>query len=192
VQNKQGEIQLWEAATSQPLGPLFPIDGAPHFISDSGRYILAGQHDAVQIWDTVTGKRCGEQLPGCHEQMAAAFNPAGSMLATYEWFDTRLWDCATGIALGPGMPNTSSGEDDLDFSPDGRWLLSTDGRVNVFRVPQPAIDEPERLQLLVETRTGLRVDENGTIQVLRYNEWRERMRKLEEISTGADADQSES
>lgn len=173
-QSKKGEVRLWDAATGEALGPLFPIDGTPVFCSDSGRYIIGGTQGAVQIWDTHTGKRSGEQMHDSQVYMVAAFDPTESMVATYKGFYTRLWDCATGLMLGPPMPNTSTGQYDLDFSPDGRWLLSTDGRVQVFQVPQPAIDDPHRLRLLVEIRTGLHIDENGTIQKLNHQQWLDR------------------
>lgn len=180
------ELQVSDPKSGKNLGPRIRIGGLLVSFSDDGRYIIAGSSSTVQMWDTTTGKHCGQEMTNAGIRMKAAFSPSGKMVATYQRFYTRLRDSATGQELGPPMKNNSNGAYDLDFSPDGRWLLSTDGYyVHVFKAPQPAVDNPEHLRLLVETRTGLRVDEDGMIQRLSQAEWQKRRGQLAQFEDSA-------
>ena len=69
------------------------------------------------------------------------------------------------------------------FSPDGQTMLTiNDGDDKTARlrdVPPPASDEPERLRLSIEVRTGSAFDENsGTIKTLTQAEWLKRQTRL--------------
>ena len=63
--------------------------------------------------------------------------------------------------------------------------LDSFGMLHVFKAPQPAVDDPEHLRLLVETRTGLRVDEDGMIQRLSQAEWQKRRGQLAQFEDSA-------
>ena len=75
---------------------------------------------------------------------------------------------------------------------------STDGEgVNAFRVApdddemfvsleKAHADEPERLQLSVEVRTGLEVDENLVLRKLSQAQWLDRKQRLEKLGGPCD------
>jgi tetratricopeptide (TPR) repeat protein len=83
----------------------------------------------------------------------------------------RLWDVATGKPVREPMRHeefvTAAG-----FSPDGRTVLtvSLDLTVRMWPVPATVSDEPERIRLWVETRTGLYRDEAIGLQPLSFEE----------------------
>ena len=52
--------------------------------------------------------------------------------------------------------------------------------------PPPAADDPERLRLSIEVRTGLEVNANATIQKLSQAGWLERKRRLEQLGGPCD------
>jgi len=57
---------------------------------------------------------------------------------------------------------------------------SMDGTARVWDVPQPALDDPERLELSVQVRTSYTIDEQlGTLRRLSEQERSERKRKLD-------------
>ena len=70
----------------------------------------------------------------------------------------------------------------MSFSPDGRTLATAcaDGTARLWEVPLPAIDDPERVWLSVELRTG-RTIENGLVRTLTRAEWLDRKRQLDAL-----------
>lgn len=156
-----GTSRLWDAQTGQPLGPPFRPEGGPSERTPDGRFVVYGNLTTTCIWDPIAGRPCGEPLRNESANIYASFSPSGDKLATVWHFTANLWDSATGQALTPPMMQRSNGCDDVLFSPDGTLLIVLCQGVQRYRVPIPAADEPERLQLSVEVRTGLQVTENG-------------------------------
>jgi tetratricopeptide (TPR) repeat protein len=75
------------------------------------------------------------------------------------------------------------------FSPDGRSLLAGGSRTaRIWDAPAPLPDDVPRLAAWVETAVGLRLDEQGSIQVLDDAAWRERRRLLEQLGGPLPAD----
>ena len=69
------------------------------------------------------------------------------------------------------------------FSPDGQTVLtgSEDKLARLWSVPRPAADEPNRLRLSVEVRTGYYLDTDGNRRELTQAQWLERRQQLDEI-----------
>jgi WD40 repeat protein len=184
--HRDGTSRLWDAQTGQPLGPAFRPEGSAEARTPDGRFVVYGNLTTTRIWDPFAGRPCGEPLRNESANIYASFNPAGDKLATVWHFTANLWDSATGQALGPPMMQRSNGCDDVLFSPDGKLLIVLCQGVQRYRVPLPAADEPERLLLSVEVRTGLTVTENGTLQKLSQPEWLDRARRLQELGGPCD------
>ena len=56
-----------------------------------------------------------------------------------------------------------------------------DHTARLWNVPPPAQDEPERLQLSVEVRTGYHTDANGIRRTLNQGKWLDRKQKLQAL-----------
>jgi WD40 repeat protein len=110
----------------------------------------------------------------------AVLNPTG---------EARLWDVLTGMPLGEPMKCGQS-VNTVAFSPDGQTLLTgSGGLVQVWPIPAPAIDdrvESKRSQLSVEVRTWKRLDANGEVIRLTFNEWNERRKELKTLDGPCD------
>ena len=182
-----GSARLLDAQSGAALGPAFRPAGYARERSHDGRYALFRADDSLRIWDASLGRPCGDALHAETAMAAAAFSPDGAIVATNWHFTMHLWDCATGMRLGPPMDMRSNQAARPLFSPDGRRLLVPSSGLEVWRVSAPAADEPERLRLSIEVRTGLRCDENSTIQKLSYVDWLERKRRLEALGGPCDA-----
>ena len=186
IVDQDGNARLQDAATGTPRGPAFHPEGPPGNRSRDGRYSLFGTLITLRLWDTWSGRPCGEPFQNQMAQATASFSPCGTILATHWHFTAQLWDCATGLALGPPMDLSSNQISQPIFTADGRRLYIASNGLEVWRVPPPAADDPERLRLSIEVRTGLEVNENATIQKLSHAGWLERMRRLEQLGGPCD------
>ncbi|MEI8381308.1 MAG: serine/threonine-protein kinase [Planctomycetota bacterium] len=186
IVDQDGNARLQDAASETPRGPAFHPEGSPSERSRDGRYTLFGTLTTLRLWDTWLGRPCGEPLQNEMAQATASFSPCGTILATHWHFTAQLWDCATGLALGPPMDLSSNQISQPIFTADGRRLYIASNGLEVWRVPPPAADDPERLRLSIEVRTGLEVNENATIQKLSHAGWLERKRRLEQLGGPCD------
>lgn len=181
-----GLARLHDSSTGTPLGPAFRPEGHARERSHDGRYALFGSDNTLRLWDTTLGRPCGDALHNDTAMAAASFSPGGTILATNRQFTMHLWDCATGMPLGSPMEMRSNLAARPLFSPDGRRLLVPSSGLEVWRVPAPAADEPERLRLSIEVRTGLEFDAGSTIQKLSHAKWLVRSRRLKELGGPCD------
>lgn len=190
TQHESGAVQTWDAATTKPLGPPMPVDGRPTFVSNDGRYVACVNDSAVAIWDAHTGKPCGTPLYDGFRKPNPLIRFFGdeTKCVTNNGHIFALWDCATGQMLGPPLDARGI----VRFRQDKRPCFmvshnySTPWRVEEWRFPQPADDDPWRLQLSVEVRTGLRVDENGTLRRLGHRDWLDRKTQLKNLGGPCD------
>ena len=187
-----GITQLWDVQTGETRGESLKQPGAVYStaFSPDSKLILIATSSSTVLWDTRTGKPCGEPLKHGGWAWAVAFSPDGltgltgdsSRMAT-------LWDLQTGQPRG--KPLQHRGKLDLvtvAFSPDGQWVLtgSRDIAARLWEVPPPALDEPERLQLSIEVRTGLYFDERGNLKRLNFDQWMERRARRAELGGPCD------
>jgi WD40 repeat protein len=183
---RDGSSRLWAAETGEPLGPRFRAEGYLRKVSPDGKSAVFVGRTYLRLWDPYTGRPRGESLINQQANVSSAFSPSGEMLATLWHWTAQLRDSGTGQALTPLLAQPTSGGGAVLFTPNGQELLVLSHGVQRWRVPTPAADEPERLKLSVEIRTGLEIDENGVIQTLTRTEWLERKRRLEQIGGPCD------
>src|SRR5262249_50763254 len=84
-----------------------------------------------------------------------------------------------GQPIGPLMPHSGAFEFmRLAFSPDGRFLLTSDGiAARLWDAPAPLPGDLTALTAWVEAAAGLELDEQGSIRVLDCDAWLERRRR---------------
>ena len=186
IVRNNGSARLQDAASGTPLGPVFQAEGFARERNHDGRYTLFGTMTTLRLWDTWFGRPCGEPLQNEMANATASFDPGGTVLATHWHFSAQLWDSATGLSLGPPMELPSNQSSRPIFSADAQRLYIPCSGMEVWRVPPPAADDPERLRLSIEVRTGLEVNENSTIQKLSQASWLERKHRLEQLGGPCD------
>jgi WD40 repeat protein/serine/threonine protein kinase/tetratricopeptide (TPR) repeat protein len=184
--------RLWDTATGQLLGqPILHEERVTLAIfSPDGKTILTASDDkTVRLWDATTRKRLGPSLEHPDYVFSAAFGPDGRTILTGSRDKlVRLWDAVTGRRLGPPL-EVSDNVRSVAFSPDGRSLLVGGSRTaRVWDAPAPLPDDVPRLLAWVEAAVGLRLDEQGSIQVLDAATWPERRRLLEQLGGPPPAD----
>jgi tetratricopeptide (TPR) repeat protein len=182
---------MWDAATGQPIGqPMThedPVKSAA--FSSDGKSILTRSGKAARLWDAANGQSLGQPMEHSSYVSSVEFSPDGkTILAGGEDGTVRLWDAATGRPIGPPL-EPSDDVRSLAFSADGRSLLA--GGVTSARIwdaPAPLPDDVPRVAAWVEAAVGLRLDEQGSIQVLDGSAWLERRRILEQLGGPPPAD----
>jgi WD40 repeat protein len=146
-----GRIRLSDVRTGKQVGALLrghgdsllgfgePVDSVA--FSAGGNLLASNTEEAMRLWDLRTHKQIGAPiLPSGPDDRAnldvVALTPDGRILASSDEIDATicLWDVHTRRQIGRPMTNhTFSGVRDLQFSGDGRTLLSV------------GIDGPSRL-----------------------------------------------
>ena len=107
---------------------------------------------------------------------AAAFDPQGLLFAIVDGRGRiHLWDAETGRPVGPPflLPNFTSVQQ-LAFSPDGRKLYASASlRSYVFDLSiSLGSGSPSGLTVLSEAVTKLRVDNDGNVRRIPFEEWK--------------------
>jgi eukaryotic-like serine/threonine-protein kinase len=149
--------------------------------SPDGQTVITGSEDrTAQLWDVKTGKPLHEPLQNQAQVTEVAFSPDGQTVLTGIGGPTfRFWDVKTGKPLHEPIKN-QRGLGAVAFSPDGQTVLTSSGStVLLWTVPPPAADEPERLRLSVEVRTGYFIDSDGVRRRLNQAQWPERRKQLD-------------
>jgi WD40 repeat protein len=182
-------VLLWDASSGARRrvsinhpGPIF----AARFRPDGKAVLTGGINNTAQLWDASTGRAMG--IPMIHQGsvLSVAFGPHGRTILTGSHDRTaRLWDAESGIPLGPPMmhPERVSA---VTFGPLARdYMVATgceDGRIRTWDVPTAPVESRKRLELWIETMTGLTLDVedglNGIVRVLDDSQLREKRREL--------------
>ncbi len=146
----------WDAATGDAIGePLMGHNAAVYsvaFSPDGKRIVTASEDGTARIWDAETGKPIGEPMnvngvadglaPETRRRiiirysvLSAAFSPDGKRIVTASDDNTaRLWDAATGEAIGAPLRGHNERVLCAAFSPDGKRIVtaSMDGTARIW------------------------------------------------------------
>jgi WD40 repeat protein len=93
-------------------------------ISPDNNFVLTCGFDGALLWDIKNGRqirhfRETELFPKC------AFSPKGeSVVMSHSVENAMVWDIKTGSLLGPFGKGAKHGVHDLDFSWNGRWMVT--------------------------------------------------------------------
>jgi WD40 repeat protein/serine/threonine protein kinase len=192
--SEDGMARRWDAASGQPIGQEMEHSGAVNAVafSPDGKTILTGSADRMaRRWDAASGQPIGPPMVHPSRVMSVAFSPDGKTIvaAVFNWGNTGIiqeaqaWDAATGQPIGPPMRHSPHGMEVMFcFSPDGRYLLMSDGHTaRLWDAPAPLPGDPPRLAAWIESTTGLELDDRDSIRVLDGDAWRDRRRRLEQL-----------
>ena len=134
------------------------------------RFVTAGDHGTLRMWDTQTGQQVGKDFTGHTEWVNdSVFSPDGHRLATTSDDRTvRLWNADTGEPIGPPMKGHQDEVWGVAFSPDGLMIatgsVDTDLRLWNAKTGQPIgqpIDHPAEIVCVEFSPDGRRVVTGG-------------------------------
>jgi WD40 repeat protein len=127
-----GQIKLWDVSTKRPVATL-PCGTTALAIHPSGQRLAAATlGQTVRLWDVETAQPVGELIGHLDPVSCLAFSMDGRLLATGGDDRTlRLWDVDTGLPRGQVELDTQVRS--LAFSPDGRWLFTSNGNTSCYQ-----------------------------------------------------------
>jgi WD40 repeat protein len=195
IRGENNTVRLRHISTGELVGKPLQHRGAVLAVTFSldGRFVATGSADnTAAIWDAQTATLLGTELAHDDAVNGLDFSPDGTTLITASG-DTkaRLWDVASGAMCGDPLLHSYKVQE-AKFVSDGRRVItrasgaywSDDGYWNVA---PPAVDEPERLKLSIEWRTGYRINSAQRVSRLTQSEWLASKRKLDSLGGPCDA-----
>ncbi len=128
----RGEIRVWDASTSAPVGPVLPHPRGTWALAKSpdGRTVLSGSGDfgdlprEVRLWEQTPDHPSNRVLPHPAPVLAAALSPDGKTVLTgCADGNARVWNAASGQIRGPLLAHRMAVQA-VAFSPDGKIALT--------------------------------------------------------------------
>jgi WD40 repeat protein len=117
---------VWEAATGREIARVRHEERVMVVaVSPNGRWVASGSDDAiVKVWEAATGRIIAQMEKKLKIGVfALALSPDSRWLAMDDWRSIRILEVATGREIVcKGI--TDDATTFLNFSPDGRWLVS--------------------------------------------------------------------
>ncbi|MGH8909640.1 MAG: WD40 repeat domain-containing protein [Egibacteraceae bacterium] len=143
-----GTVQLWDAATGDPLGRLTGHTAEVRdvaFSPDDKTLASASADGTVQVWDLATGTQIGQPLAGHIDVVfGVTFSPDGNTAQSIRCLPNRgnsngtlrLWNADTGQPVGLPLTGHTGAVWGVAFNPDGKTAASAgeDGTVRVWPV----------------------------------------------------------
>ncbi|WP_433367818.1 AAA family ATPase [Streptosporangium sp. CA-115845] len=132
-----GSVTVWRMKDMRRIAV---ISGSEAAFSPDGRYLAAGGiGEAVQVYETRTGRSAGRSLHGFTGNLDdVEFSPDGTTLVTSSWDEAnepdkvQLWDAASGRRKGSLITALAGGIKSVAFSPDGGTLAGAQGADVLF------------------------------------------------------------
>jgi WD40 repeat protein len=140
-----GRVQIWDAAAGRFVRSIDAHDGpiaAVAFSRDGKLLASAGMDRTVKVWDAETGKQTATFTGHRHPVLRVAFGP-GRRVASLsaderQALELKVWDADTGGEVRTGGEEVGFGNGveynvgvgplvQLDFGPDGKWLVTAAG-----------------------------------------------------------------
>jgi WD40 repeat protein len=189
IAGRDRTIRLWDRNTWLPVQmadeQLMRHDDAvlALAVDPAGRFIVSGSRDnTARLWmlDRQNASKDMSMSGHSHHVSSVAVSKDGRLLLSVgeSDHDTRLWDAATGKQVGEAVKhNENVGA--VAFLPDGaHYFVAHDtGRVDMWAVPQPFPDQPDRIRDWVRFGSGWVRNPIGHRR-LSVDEWKEALQNL--------------
>ncbi len=182
-------IGTWDTQTGKPLDEVLNLKVRGDFnfpaFSPEGNILVRAWQNGFWISDLKTGQLISGPLQNGNWISGMSFSPNGRNLLVGDIYkQAKIWDLETEQTMAIPMFH-DHGVSAVTFSPDGRTCAigTRSGAIFVWNVPLPALDDPERVWLSAQARTGYTI-ESGRVRELSLNEWESAQMKL--IALGGD------
>lgn len=181
-----GIARLWKIESAPQVLAQFPHKGAVASIAfrhDGALAAIAGEDGIVKVWNLKSGTPVGRPMHHGAKITALSFARDGRTIATGDEQSTlRLWNPANGLPLGRPIRHAEflsthgiGRVREIYFLPDDKTIAAVAGGDEFFwNMPDELDDQPEHLRVLVQSMTGLTLDESEVPLLLDALTWNER------------------
>jgi hypothetical protein len=111
---------------------------------------------------------------------AALSHDGRSILISGRGRVVRLWDVATGKAIGPPVVLDGASLVAASFLGQTLAVAGSGGRIVVWNAPEPLAGKVENIRLWVELITGMELDSRGMVSTLGREALRDRQERLDQ------------
>jgi WD40 repeat protein len=182
-------LREWDVTNAKVLRRQRPGGGvaAAERSPDGKQFLLRTDGENVRLWDVGTAKGVAtfpllyDETESPERLPAGVFHPDGTRVVIRSHQTAELWDVESRRTLKrfrhPGAMRGAV------FTRDGSLLLTwgADGTARLWETAVPRPLSPDDQLLELEARSGLRLDEGGSLQILKREEWEGRRKKLAAI-----------